>query len=141
MELEKNMERNETKEKTIRYEEKVFDILMESKDRLPPWIKGFYITKPNSKLDREGADIVVQTSDVGDIYVQVKGKNRCSKRGRNGKKIRRGRSYYAPKNIGYVCCLRRKHNNKTKTDEKILNIFLDEVGKIRYKKLSKEKEM
>ena len=60
------MERNETKEKTIRYEEKVFDILMKSKDRLPPWIKGFYITKPNSKLDREGADIVVQTSDVGD---------------------------------------------------------------------------
>lgn len=54
-------------------EKEVMKIINHLTDENFSWIRQAWYTEPNSEEDRRGIDIVVDTFDIGKIFIQVKG--------------------------------------------------------------------
>ena len=53
-------------------EEKVVQVFSVRTDDVPSWLLSVRGTEKHSKDDRRGKDIIINTADVGDIYLNVK---------------------------------------------------------------------
>ena len=82
-----------TLEKGRRNEERFFEAMNDvSAKNLPPWILRAH--RPTSKQDKyEGIDAIIETSDVGRLFVQIKSSTAGEEKFKKGRHFQRNRSF------------------------------------------------
>ena len=79
-------------EKGMRTEDRFFEAINDTTAKdLPPWI--LRARRPTSTQDKfEGVDAIVETSDVGQLYVQIKSSKKYAEKFKNGRHYAQNKS-------------------------------------------------
>lgn len=76
----------------MKNEKKFFDAMNDATaEDMPPWI--LYVRRPTSIQDKfEGIDAIVETSDVGQLYVQIKSSKKYAEKFKSGRHFKKNKS-------------------------------------------------